>query len=189
MSFKESRRLAACAALLGLGLLQACNWQPLYATNQQSGYGMRDYLAQVQIQPLANRTGQQLHNLLRDRINPQGQPSSPGYYLLVTLTEEGQDFMIRRDETASRVNLRLTGDYILVAKDGQQVLFRGQAIGLNSYNVLDSAFATANARDAAREEAMVKVANTIETQLSAFFLRASQDQQRSQVEPVFQALR
>ena len=179
--------LLAAAALALPALLAACNWQPLYAQNPSTGYAMDDYLAQIQIQPMLNRTGQIMHNLLRDRLNPTGQPSRPGYYLFVTLTEQGQDFQIRRDETASRINLRIVGDYILVARDGQQVLFESQAVALNSYNVLDSAFATQNSLQAAREESLTHVADTIEAQLSAFFLRASQAQRSAR--PVFQALR
>lgn len=175
MSSSPLARRCALALLIGLSaLLGACNWQPLYGESRKSGYSARDYLAQVQVQPLRNRTGQIMHNMLRDRLNPLGQPTSPGYYLFVTMRETREDFILRRDETASRINLRVEGDYQLVAQDGRSVLFRNRAIAFNAYNVLDSEFATQNARDAARREALEQVADTIEAQLAAFFVNASQ---------------
>ena len=131
--------MAAAALLLALS---ACGFKPLYGKDAgNDNWASTDYLAQVRILPLENRTGQIMHNLLRDRLNPKGQPGDPGYYLAVYIQERKEDIAIQRDETASRANLRVTGAFRLLNQDRSQVLFESQAVSYNSYNVLDAELA------------------------------------------------
>ncbi|MEX0921345.1 MAG: LPS assembly lipoprotein LptE [Rhodovibrionaceae bacterium] len=155
--------------------LAGCNFQPLYAENPgNSNWAATDYLAQVQILPLEDRTGQIMHNLLRDRLNPKGQPGDPGYFLMVFIQERTEDLAIRRDETATRANLRVTGEFRLLNQDRSQVLFRSQAVSFNSYNILDSELSTMTAKQSAREASLRELADSIQVQLAAFFTRETQ---------------
>ena len=51
-------------------------------------------MAQIHINPIADRVGQQLYNKLRDRMNPQGVPQNPTYDLIVTLRQSGAQSLI-----------------------------------------------------------------------------------------------
>ncbi len=173
----------AAALLLPAALpLAGCNFQPLYGENpSNSNWAATDYLAQVRILPLENRTGQIMHNLLRDRINPKGQPGDPGYYLMVFIQERTEDLAIRRDETATRANLRITSEFRLLNQDRSQVLFRSQAVSFNSYNVLDSELSTATGKQSARETSLREIADSIKVQLAAFFTRETRRSEAGQL--------
>ena len=172
MSPRLAKLCALAALLLGLA---ACGFQPLYGENPRNdNWASTDYLAQVRILPLEDRTGQIMHNLLRDRLNPDGQPGDPGYYLMVFIQERSEDMVIQRDETATRVNLRVLSEFRLLNQDKSDVLFQSQAVSYNSYNVLDSELATMTAEQAALESSLAEVADSIQSQLAAFFSRETQ---------------
>jgi LPS-assembly lipoprotein len=171
-----SPRLAKlCAAAALLLAVSACGFKPLYGENPRNdNWASTDYLAQVRILPLEDRTGQIMHNLLRDRLNPKGQPGDPGYYLVVFVQERDEDMAIQRDETATRVNLRVLSEFRLLNQDRSEVLFQSQAVSYNSYNVLDSELATMTSQEAALERSLIEVADNIKSQLAAFFSRETQ---------------
>ena len=172
MSPRLAQILAAAALLLALA---GCGFKPLYGEDPgNANWASTDYLAQVRILPLENRTGQIMHNMLRDRLNPKGQPGDPGYYLVVFIQERTEDMQIQRDETASRANLRVTGEFRLLNQDRSQVLFESQAVSYNSYNLLDAQLATDTAEQAALEASLREVADSIKMQLAAFFSRETQ---------------
>jgi LPS-assembly lipoprotein len=72
--------LVAAAALLSMG---ACGFEPLYG-KRADGTMVADELASVQVAVIADRSGQQLRNILLDRISRTGQPVDPRYQLAVT---------------------------------------------------------------------------------------------------------
>ena len=71
--------------LLGIPLLASCGFQPLYA--DRGGATAADQLAAVRIEPLPNRSGQELYNALRDGLNPLGRPASPDHLPRTPLEE------------------------------------------------------------------------------------------------------
>ncbi len=75
--------------------LSACGFQPLYSRPHEGALSTAEHMATVSIAPLPDRIGQQLHNLLRDRMNPQGQPRNPDYELKIDLIESRQELSIR----------------------------------------------------------------------------------------------
>lgn len=152
--------------------LAACGFQPLYGESSGTGsQATTDQLAQVLILPLEHRTGQIMHNLLRDRLNPTGQPGDPAYFLMVFIQERTEGMAIQRDETATRANLRVTGEFRLLNDDRSRVLFQSQAVSYNSYNILDAELATMTAEQAALESSLAEVADSIKVQLAAYFSR------------------
>ena len=77
------RGLSGLALLAFLALtapLAGCGWQPLYGQSKDTGVAgsAAQQMAQIHINPIADRVGQQLYNMLRDRMNPQGVPQNPG---------------------------------------------------------------------------------------------------------------
>jgi len=165
-----SRREAA-RLLLGAAtavVVAGCGFQPLYGPGTRNAE-VTESLASVQVEPLRDRAGQQMHNFLRDRLNPHGQPVSPNYRLQVQLTEKLRELGVRRDETATRANLRMDADFTLLSADGQTPLLTGRSSSTSSYDILTNPFATTVSEDTARERALREVADDIQTRLALFF--------------------
>src|SRR5690348_15744036 len=105
-------RRAALGLVLGAVALGAsgCGWKPLYGTRYPTGAasgatGVDKQLATVRVEPIANRLGQQLHNHLRDGLNPLGQPASSTHRLYVTLSVRTYGALTRTDLSATRRNV------------------------------------------------------------------------------------
>ena len=126
-------------------------------------------MSAVRIAPLADRYGQQLHNFLRDRLNPQGQSLNPAYVLEVSLSEREEEFALQSDETASRVKLHTTAFYRLRDSASRDILFRGQSLTTNTYNILQSQYATDSSEADARERGARELADDIQTRLAIYF--------------------
>lgn len=157
--------------LLGLGLvLSGCGFQPLYAEGDD-GLAVTDQLAATRVQPIQDRVGQQLHNLLRDRLNPLGQPAKPLYRLTIQLTERTRSLGIRRDATATRANLTMTAKFTLTDYAGGGVLYRGNAVSVNSYDILEleQQFSTMTSEADARVRALQDISENVRLRLAGYF--------------------
>lgn len=159
------RRSAAAGALLPLA---ACGFSPLYAESEDT-LSVSAEMATVRIEPLRDRAGQQMHNFLRDRLNPNGQPVSPSYQLSLQITESLSELGVERDETATRANLKLTTDFLLRDAGSGAALLRGRSSSTTSYDILDDPFATTISERDARERALREVADDIQTRLAVYF--------------------
>ena len=172
--FSTLRLLSPWLVLLaGLG---GCGFQPLYGQAQGSPVATVEDLALIRIKPLVDRTGQQMHNLLRDRLNPRGQPTRPGYVLTVIVTESTRELGVEIDETATRSNLSLSASFDLTLASTGQHLTSGTSISINSYNILSNEFATFSAEQDARGRGLREIADDIKVRLAIFFQRARRNQ-------------
>ena len=106
--------IGASAAAAPLG---GCGFRPLYGNastaSTASGTRVDQQMAGVRIEAISNREGQQLHNALRDRFNPLGQPASATYWLNVGLTIRTYGALSKRDLSATRRNVELNAFYSL----------------------------------------------------------------------------
>jgi len=150
--------------------LASCGFQPLYGTDGESRRATAQ-LAKIRIEAIPDRTGQLLRNFLLDRINPQGQPIRPRYYLQVKINVTRTDLGIERDETATRALLVLTADYRLFNRAKKVVLVKGTTQSTNSFNIVASDFATLSAENDATERASREVSDDIKTRLALYFTR------------------
>ncbi|HEY5597287.1 MAG TPA: LPS assembly lipoprotein LptE [Kiloniellales bacterium] len=167
---RRLRRAGLVAGGLALALqLSGCGFHPLYGQPEGAALSPAEQMAAVRIAPLPDRVGQQLHNMLRDRLNPRGQPGTPTYELRLSLTESRQELSIRKDETATRANLIIAAQFVLQEIATNQVVLRGQARSTNSYNILTSQFATTNAELNARKRGLREVSEDIRTRLGIYF--------------------
>lgn len=156
--------IAAASVAAGLALA-GCGFRPIHAEGPGAS---AENLAQVRIETIPDRLGQQLHNMLLDRLNPRGQPERPTYVLTVRLNEVRQELAIRRDESATRANLIINAQFVLTpadARDRRQ--FRGSAVSTNSYNRLRSDFATLSAEEDTRVRALRALADDIRLRVAA----------------------
>lgn len=158
-------------ATVAFGGLTACGFRPLHGQRDNDA-SVSAELAAVRIDPLRDRVGQQMHNFLRDRLNPQGQPSAPNYRLQVRLRESLSKLGVRRDETATRANLRINANFSLLDYDGKHQIFSGRSTSTTSYDILENPFATTISEEDARERALREVADDIQTRLAIFFSKS-----------------
>ena len=171
----------ACIAVLVSAAAGACGFQPLYG-DRATAAGAAE-LAEVRINPIRDRIGQQLHNFLRDRLNPLGPPRRAHYVLNVTLTESKRELAIRKDEIATRANLTLTAAFQLRDQATGAVLLENNLQSTNSYNIVTSDFATLSAENDARRRAARELSDGIKTRLAVFFARARRGLQRPPAAP------
>ncbi len=157
--------LIAASSLLGLS---ACGFHPLHASGENK-VSAADSLAAVQIDPMRDRVGLKMHNFLRDRLNVNGQPAVPDYRLKVELTETLSELGVRRDETATRANLKMEARFFLVAIAGQNAVLVGKSSSTTSYDILENPYATTVSEDDARERALRELADDIQTRLVVYF--------------------
>jgi LPS-assembly lipoprotein len=170
------RRLWAAALFALLAALSGCGFRPLYAPAGPEAAAPTDLMAAVRINPLPDRAGQQLHNLLRDQLNPGGQPLQPAYVLDLRLVQDTENVGIRKDETATRANLTLSSSFVLRAAEDNRVLYRGAVSSINSYNILDVQYPTDVAEADALARGLRELSEDIKLQLAVFFATAdSQD--------------
>ncbi len=161
-----SFRGLAAVLLVGMALgLSACGFAPLYGGVDSQAMSPVDHMAAIRISPLPDRIGQQMHNLLRDRLNPIGQPREPAYALGLRLSESRHELGIRKDETATRANLDLSVRFTLSSTQTGDLLYSGGVKSVSSYNILASPFATGFSEADARARALRELADGVRTRL------------------------
>jgi len=159
------RRLGGVCALIGL--LTGCGFQPLYGTS--NGKDVPLQLQQIRVAPIPDRIGQKLRNFLLDRLNPKGQPARPLYTLTVLPTISRTNLGIQRDETATRALMQVSASYTLSSVATGQALYSGSERSVNSFNIVDSDFATLSAEKDALDRAAREISDAIRIRIGIFF--------------------
>ena len=147
-----------------------CGFRPLYAERADDGadISVTTELAAIRIEAIPNRIGQEVYNMLRDRLNPNGRPDAPRYVLRVALEENSEILFISDDQTASRVDLTLKANYKLIEAGTDRVITDGASRSTASYDVLsvEYEYATVTSRNAARTRAARLICDEIRTRLA-----------------------
>lgn len=169
-------KLSNVALLFGLAValpaLSACGFKPVYGTaGTAAGTASAGELASVAVEPIPERSGQILRNLLIDRLYGKGRPVDPTWRLRVGLATAAEDLGIRRDATATRARLRLTANYELVDARSNQVVYRSFSRAIVSYNILEAQYGTLVAEQDAFERGLNELAEDIRTRLALYFAR------------------
>ncbi len=155
-------------AVAGSAALTGCGFQPLHS---RSGGASAAGLAEIRITPIADRIGQQLHNLLLDKLTPMGPAPAPRYVLHVRLSESLQNLAVRKDDVATRANLVMRANFTLARADDGVTLLKNNAISANSYNILREEFATLSAENDARARAVRELSDAIRTRVAIYLRR------------------
>ena len=176
--FLSAFRSLALPLVPGLFMLQGCGFRPLYAEAEskdgEDAPSVPENFGQVLILPIGHRVGQQLHNLLRDRLNPAGQPGNPNYTLSVQLSERVEELGIQIDATATRARLTMIANFALMDVPDQDLLYRGIARFTNSFDILEDPYATQVAEFHARERSLVALSDQMKIRLAAYFRSSSE---------------
>ena len=142
-----------------------CGYEPIYSKkNIQS-----NELSLIQVKNIKDRPGQILRNNLIDIFNSADQKKRPRYLLEVNLTEGIQEIGYRKDLSATRSNLSITADYRLKNIKKEEIIYKGQALAISSYDIVESLYATMIAEKDARNKGLKIITDTIATDLAIFF--------------------
>tara|TARA_Y100001936_G_scaffold254029_1_gene323736 strand:- start:32254 stop:32826 length:573 start_codon:yes stop_codon:yes gene_type:complete len=153
-----NRHLVSMFVVALVSLFQVgCGFQPLYS---QAGAANSQALSSVAILPISDRRGQILRKFLLERMSTNLGTQSTKFTLRVELSESKSNINIGRDESATRANLFITAKFALTRRAGGGK-YSGQILSTNSYNVLDSDFATLSAENDARNRALKSLAEEI----------------------------
>lgn len=149
------RALIASLALL----LGACGFQPMYAAGGGPAIGP------VHVLEIEGKAGHvlktELDRILAVEAQTGGEPMVLEISLLETVTRLG----LRRDESATRAELRLTGNYVLTPPAGGRVI-RGSVSSVVNYDIPAAAFGEITAQDDARERAAESMAQRFRAELA-----------------------
>lgn len=155
--------------------LAACGFEPMYAERTgtvppgvPAGSGVQSDMLGTRVGTIPDRVGQVVRNHLVDRLNPQGEPQQPVYYLMIRLNEQKEAVLTRSDEFSTATNLRLIADYDIRDPQGN-VLTTGYSRAVTRYNTLLSPYATIAAEQSARERAARELAEDIRVKLAVFY--------------------
>jgi len=155
-------RLFLCLGLV----LASCGYRPLYVQHGTDNASVVDELALIRIEAIPDRTGQQMYNMLRERLNPYGKPEEAKYALSVAVTETRENLFLEKDETATRANLTLKANFILRRLDDGTVLVTGSSRSVSSYDILASQFASVVSQEDARLRCARAISDDMRTRLA-----------------------
>ena len=149
------RMLLAATAFL----LAGCGFQPMYAP---AGGGPA--IGPVAIDTIPGKAGHVLKTEL-DRILAAEAGQGTPMRLQIRLSEQVNRLGIRLDESASRAELRLVGNYILTPPSGSR-LIRGSIDSVVTFDIPTAAFGEIAAQDDARERAAETLAQRFRAELA-----------------------
>ena len=157
---------AAMAAPLG-----GCGFRPLYGNDStvstSSGGKVDQQMAGVRIEAISNREGQQLHNALRDRFNPLGQPADSPYTLAVNLTILTYGALSKRDLSATRRNVELNAFYSL-RDNADKVIMTDRSVITTGYDEFDDPLNDIAAYEDTIRRGTLQLAEQIRTRVAVF---------------------
>ncbi|HEX4695367.1 LPS assembly lipoprotein LptE [Sphingomonas sp.] len=155
--------------LLALAL-PGCGLHPLYEGGA-SGPVARG-LAQIEVAPIAGKSGYLMSNALRDRL-PDGGGAAAKYRLEVKLDDSIVGLGVTRDDTVTRERRALRARYQLVDSASGEVLLDATAGSDAGVDVVGSEYATIAAENTALENLANIVADQIVTRIAVYTRRAA----------------
>jgi LPS-assembly lipoprotein len=155
--------------LLALAL-PACGLHPLYEGGS-SGPVARG-LAQIEVAPIAGKSGYLMTNALRDRLPGSGGAAAK-YRLEIKLDDSIVGLGVRRDNTVTRERRSLRARYQLVDAATGEALIDATAGSDAGIDVVSSEYATIAAENTALENLANIVADQIVTRIAIYTRRAA----------------
>jgi LPS-assembly lipoprotein len=167
----RSLLLTGAAAAVAAPLV-GCGFRPLYGnastvSTSSGSASVNQHMAAIRIDPIDNREGQQLHNALRDRFNPLGQPASSSYNLAVNLTVRTYGALSKRDLSATRRNVEMTAFYSL-RDNADTVVMNDRAVITTGYDEFDDPLNDISAYEDTIRRGTLQLADQIRTRVAVF---------------------
>lgn len=165
-----SRR--AALASLGLPILSACGFRPVYGRRDGAAAGSAaDGLAQIAVGLIPERAGQLLRLALQQRFEGAGGGVARRYDLTVTFAITQESIGIQADSSATRTRFIGQAQYWLTAQDPTRAtLTSGSARAVDGLDVFNQQFFAADQEaEVVQRRIAEAVADQIALQLAVFF--------------------
>ncbi len=167
----SGRAVLKIAPVLALGLLLgACGFRPINGTpsNQPA---VAEQLAQITIDEIPDRVGQELRNRLIDRFYSDGRPAKPLYRLVIKLDTSQMTLAVQQDVSASRSEWIVTASYQLFYIPDNTLVLSGSSRAVPGYNVTYAQYSSFVSEGAAFDRGIVYVGDDIATRIAMYFAR------------------
>jgi LPS-assembly lipoprotein len=154
-------------------LLSGCGFRPVYAPGADGAIGSAEAgLAQINVPPLPERSGQILRQFLQQNFDHGGGNGAKLYELVVSYGVAGEGIAIERgDSVATRIRLVGNASWSLVSADAQRkTLTSGHARAYDGFNPLDSQYFYSDLQGEQTQQRVAQaVADQISMQLAGYF--------------------
>src|SRR5690348_6871527 len=159
-----SRRALLLAPLAAI--LTGCGFRPLYAPR-----GPNDWdpdLAAINVLRITDRPGQILALALRENLNPSGVSAAKRWDLQTGLRVTRADLGIQRNATATTSEITVSAVFSVVDLKTGKVVYSSSSTAVGDFDLVQDAYATQVAADAARDRALREVADDMTFRLAIF---------------------
>ena len=167
----RSRFPARLPALLLPLLLQlgACGFHPLYGAGDQSTL---DRLPDIFVQPIGDRSGQELRLALQQRLAGTSDAEPQGYTLAVSYSISGEAVGINGDNSSERTRLVGRAHWVLASVSPTAVpVTSGDARVVDGFNVINEQYFASNlATETTQQRLAGNLADIMTTQLATWFV-------------------
>lgn len=165
---EKRKALAAGLAVMGSLCLASCGYQPLYRQAPHNGSTVEASLADITVDWIPDRTGQELRNALEQRLAGNAGGHAGRYHLRISLTDASSDVALRRlDATVSRSDMIVTAMWTLLEDD--HLVRQGTAEAVLNYAVQSNQYPTIASIKNAEALGAQLVADDIIRQLQGYF--------------------
>ena len=156
---KISPKKTSLLALMGAAslLLSACGFQPLYSQNA-NGPAVHAQLRSIDVDVKGDALSRTVFSDLLNELTPTGTPAAPAYRLEVKLSRIKKGVGFEEDDSVTRFNFQLIGEYRLVDTASKSVLFSSTSRSIAAYNVVSNQYATLTAEKDAEKRASADLA-------------------------------
>lgn len=161
-------RLAAQAALLLPLALGACGFHPLYGAADEQAVAR---LPDIFVQPISDRSGQELRLALQQRLAGTSEAQPQGYLLAVFPSISEEAVGIHGDNTSGRNRVVGRAHWVLSSVSPiLAIVSQGDARTVDGFNVINEQYFASNlANETTQQRVAGNLADTITTQLATWF--------------------
>jgi len=157
-------RIALLAALL---VTAGCGLQPVYSGGSRSAAA--SLLANIEVSPIADRSGYLVRQALLETLGGRGDASSgSGYRLDIKLDDDIIGFGVRGDDSISRERRQLRARWQLVDSASGNVVIDASARTDAGIDVVRSQYAVVAAETAALERLADEIARQITARIALY---------------------
>ncbi len=152
--------------------LSSCGFRPMYGDSGAGQAVTQGNKSLVEIANIPDRDGQQLRNLLIDRLYLKGRPADAPYILTIApLKTETTHLGIRKDATSTRAMTQIYSTMVLRDRATNRVLLTRDIRSVGSYNELDNQFATLVSSQSLAGHMLEELSDDVVTEINLYFSR------------------
>lgn len=153
--------------------ISACGFTPLYG-NLSDSPSVNEELSSIYVSPIEGREGQVLTNHLTEKFYSQNPVDNNKYTLTVTLDQTIDRYGFNQDGSTTREGFTLKSSFSLLNTASGEEITNGATTSRTSYDVVQSDFSNASARQDALERMLSETAQNITILLSTHFRQSEQ---------------